>query len=445
MDLIEKVRAAGIVGAGGAGFPTHVKIRCQAEYAIANGAECEPLLRADQQVMALYANELLEGMRAVMTETGAKKGVICLKSHYHEAIRALQKEIGGRKDISLLLMKSYYPAGDEQQIVYEVTGKVVPTGGLPLDVGAVVLNVSTLVNVARALKGIPVTEKCLTVGGEVKNPSTFTVPVGTPVSALVAAAGGPADRENYTLILGGPCMGPLSDDWETPVTKTMGGILVFKKSHPLIAKKMPNTSLDIKLIQAACSQCSFCTQLCPRNSLGLNVKPHKVMRAVENKSGTLLGDFNGIFSCSECGLCTYYACNFGLKPSVMMSGMKKTLAQQGVRAKKEVYGRPDGGLENKKVPVSRLIGRLGVGAYDVPAPLLESFPQVKKVRIPLKMHIGTPGVSLMKPGDTVAKGQLIAAVGEDALGANIHASISGSVVQVTKDFIEIEAQGGDQV
>lgn len=438
MDLIEKIRNAGVVGAGGAGFPTHVKIKCKAEVAVANGAECEPLLRVDQQVMALYAAEVVAGLRAVIEHTGAKKGVICLKSHYHEALDALRKEIGGAADISLLLMKSYYPAGDEQQIVYEVTGKVVPTGGLPLDVGAVVLNVSTLINVARAIGDIPVTDKYITVGGEVKHPSTFQVPIGAPVSALIEAAGGPADRDRYTLILGGPCMGPLSDDWDTPVTKTTGGVLVLEKDHPLVFKKKPGP-MDMKMVKAACSQCSYCTQLCPRNSLGLNVQPHKAMRAAGNVNGALLGDFNGTFSCCDCGICTYYACNFGLKPSLVMSGMKKGLAQQGIRPKKEVYGAPDGGLENKKVPVKRLISRLGVGKYDVPAPLAGSFPQVKKVRIPLKMHIGVPAASLVKNGDAVSKGQLIAAVGEKDLGANIHASISGTVVKVANDFIEIEA------
>jgi Na+-translocating ferredoxin:NAD+ oxidoreductase RnfC subunit len=439
MDLIEKVRAAGVVGAGGAGFPTHVKIKCKADYAIANGAECEPLLRVDQQVMALYANEVVAGLRAVMAQTEAKQGVICLKTHYHDAADAMQKEIGNAKDISLHLMKSYYPAGDEQQIVYEVTGKVVPTGGLPLDVGAVVLNVSTLINVARAMNDVPVTDKYITVNGEVGRPSTFNVPIGTPVGALIEAAGGPADRERYTLILGGPCMGPLCDDWETPVTKTTGGVLVLEKNHPLIAKKRPNSPSDIKLVKAACSQCSFCSQLCPRNSLGLNVQPHKAMRAAGYENGVLLGNVNGIFSCCDCGLCTYYACNFGLKPSVMMSGMKKGLMQQGIRPNKEVYAETDGGFENKKVPVSRLISRLGVSRYDVPAPFTENFAQVKKVRIPLKMHIGVPAAGIVKIGDAVEKGQLIAAMEENRLGANIHASISGTVANVTKEFIEIDA------
>ena len=189
MELNKLVCDAGILGAGGAGFPTHVKINCKAEIVLANGAECEPLLRVDQQVMQVYAAEVVRGIQAVKEFTGAKRAVICLKEHYADAVRALQKATKDT-DVELHLLDAYYPAGDEQQIVYEVTGKVVPTGGLPLDVGAVVCNVSTLVNIAAALDGKKVVDKHVTVGGAVKNPVTLRVPVGTMLSELLAAAGG---------------------------------------------------------------------------------------------------------------------------------------------------------------------------------------------------------------------------------------------------------------
>lgn len=135
MSLIDNIRDAGIVGAGGAGFPTHVKVNCKAEYIIANGAECEPLLRVDQQLMRDHADMVVKGILAVQESTGAAHAVICLKEHYHDAVVALKKAAEGT-GVEIKLFKSYYPAGDEQQMVYEVTGRVVPTGGLPLDVGA---------------------------------------------------------------------------------------------------------------------------------------------------------------------------------------------------------------------------------------------------------------------------------------------------------------------
>ncbi len=437
MDIVKLVREAGVVGAGGAGFPTHVKINCSAGLVIANGAECEPLLRVDQQVMACYAAELVEGLRAVMAATGAKESVICLKSHYKDAVAALTEQVKDMPDIRLHTMKSYYPAGDEQTMVYEVTGRVVPTGGLPLDVGVVVCNVSTLVNVRESLRGAPVTDKFVTVGGQVQKPVTLKAPVGTPIRRLVEEAGGPADLKQFIYILGGPCMGAVTEDWDAPVTKTTGGVLVFHKTHGIVSKKGQFSRQDNKLIKGVCCQCSLCTQLCPRNALGLHVEPHKAMRAIASGNGELLGECNGIFSCCDCGVCTYYACNFGLKPASVMTLFKENLRQKGVKPKKEVYGRPDGGILTKRVPVKRLIGRLGISAYDVPAPLVPEPLDVREVAIPLKMCVGSAAKPVVKGGQRVRRGELIADVEEGVLGAKVHASIDGTVLSVTEEQVRI--------
>ncbi len=429
-NIIERIQEAGVVGAGGAGFPTHIKVNCSAEYVIANGAECEPLLRVDQQVMQKHAREIALAMMAVMEQTGAKYGVIATKSHYGEAVDALKKGIEGTP-ITLHLMRSYYPAGDEQQIIYEVTGRVVPTGGLPLDVGAIVVNVSTLVNIYDALRGVPVTDKYVTVSGAVRHPLTVSVPIGTPIKKLIDAAGGAIG--DCTVIIGGPCMGFVTDDLDTVVTKTTGGVLCLPKDHPLLAKKLSG-DMDVRLAKAVCCQCSMCSQMCPRNSLGLHVLPHKAMMAAAYGDEKLLGDFNGIFSCCDCGICTYFACNFGLKPSKITQGMKMQLLKNGVKPKKEVYGPVDRGLEEKKVPTSRMIARLGVEEYDVPAPM-EGGIHTDSVRIPMRMHIGVPATPVVRVGDTVQKGQLIAE--PQGMGAKIHASISGTVQNVNQDFIEI--------
>ncbi len=429
-SILERIQDAGVVGAGGAGFPTHVKVNCSAEYVIANGAECEPLLRVDQQVMQKYAREIALAMMAVMEQTGAKYGVIATKEHYGDAVAALKKGIEGTP-IKLHLMESYYPAGDEQQIIYEVTGRVVPTGGLPLDVGAIVVNVSTLVNIYDALRGIPVTDKYVTVGGAVRRPLTVSAPIGTPIRLLVEAAGGVTG--DCTIIIGGPCMGFVTDDMETVVTKTTGGILCMPRDHPLIQKKLGG-DMDIRLAKAVCCQCSQCTQMCPRNSLGLHVLPHKAMMAAAYGDENLLGDYNGIFSCCDCGICTYFACNFGLKPSKITQGLKAQLLRNGVKPKKEVYGGADRGMEEKKVPTSRLIARLGVSQYDVPSPM-EGQVHASVVRIPLKIHIGVPASPVVRPGDPVQKGQLIA--DPQGMGAKIHASISGTVTEAGQDIIEI--------
>ena len=391
MDVKEMVMNAGILGAGGAGFPTHVKINCQAGAVIVNGAECEPLLRVDQQVMELYAAEVVEGLRLVMEQTGAKEGVIALKKHYEGAVKALGAAIEPFGQLRLHLLREYYPAGDEQQIVYEVTGRVVPTGGLPLDVGAVVCNASTLLNVADAAAGKKVVEKYVTVGRVV-------------------------------------------DDPDVPVTKTTGGFLAFPVDHPLW--KLREETLNMQLIRSVCCQCSMCTQMCPRNALGLNVQPHKAMRTIAQGTD-LLGDANGVFSCCNCGVCTYYACNFGLKPSQAMQQMKAMLAQKGVKPRKEVYTRADLSIDDKKLPVKRLIARMGLERYDVDAPLSEKLLPTGQVRIMLRMGVGAPSVPVVGVGDKVRKNTLIADIAPGKLGVKMHASISGTVTAVTDSYIEI--------
>lgn len=432
MDVKEMVMNAGILGAGGAGFPTHVKINCQAGAVIVNGAECEPLLRVDQQVMELYAAEIVEGLRLVMEQTGAKEGIIALKKHYEGAVKALGAAIEPFGQLRLHLLREYYPAGDEQQIVYEVTGRVVPTGGLPLDVGAVVCNASTLLNVADAAAGKKVVEKYVTVGGAVRTPRTFKVPVGISCRELLEAAGGTDGPCRY--IIGGPCMGRVTDDPDVPVTKTTGGFLAFPVDHPLW--KLREETLNMQLIRSVCCQCSMCTQMCPRNALGLNVQPHKAMRTIAQGTD-LLGDANGVFSCCNCGVCTYYACNFGLKPSQAMQQMKAMLAQKGVKPRKEVYTRADRSIDDKKLPVKRLIARMGLERYDVDAPLSEKLLPTGQVRIMLRMGVGAPSVPVVGVGDKVRKNTLIADIAPGKLGVKMHASISGTVTAVTDSYIEI--------
>lgn len=437
MSIIEMIRNAGIVGEGGAGFPTHVKVNCKAECVIANGAECEPLLRVDQQIMQYYPEQVVAGLMAVMKQTGAGRGVIALKDHYTEAIAALNQVVKDKPGIELYTMKSTYPAGDEQQIVYSVMNLVVPTGGLPRDVGAVVSNVSTLRDIGRAMQGNVVTDKYVTVGGAVTHPITVQVPIGTSGLELLKAAGGTTEKD-CVFVIGGPCMGRISETADFPVTKVMGGILAIPRSHPLLAKKRPEINLQV--MQAVCCQCSMCTQMCPRNSLGLGVEPHKAMRAVAY--GKNLGiHMNGIFSCCDCGICTYYACNFGLKPSKVMQMLKKSMADAGIKPEKETSSGACPGIEYKKLPVSRLIDRLGIREYDVPAPMVQEILKVRKVCIPLHMHIGAPAVPVVQVGQKVNKGALIADIPEKGLGAKVHASISGIVRDISEDSITIA--GGD--
>ena len=178
MDIRSAVREAGVVGAGGAGFPTHVKLDAQVEYVLGNGAECEPLLHKDAELTEAYADQVIKGIELSMQATGADKAIFGIKAKRTKTVAALE-EATRSKGIKIQLFGDYYPAGDEFVLVYECTGRLIPAGGIPLQVGAVVHNSETLFNMAEAMDGRPVTKKILTVTGEVKNPISMpAVPVG---------------------------------------------------------------------------------------------------------------------------------------------------------------------------------------------------------------------------------------------------------------------------
>lgn len=437
MNVVEQVRAAGVVGAGGAGFPTHVKLSARAETVLANGAECEPLLRCDQLLMQRRADRVVRGVELAMEAVGASQGVIATKAHYEAAVDALRRALGGRRDITLHLMDSYYPSGDEKSIIFEVTGRVAPSGRLPADVGCVVSNVATLANVADAAEGKPVTDRDVTVGGDVPCPVTVTVPVGSPMREVMALSGFGGSREQFALIVGGPCMGRIEEDWDAPITKTTGGLLLLRRTHPLIVRRTQSPERMLKVARAVCCQCSQCTQMCPRNALGLNVQPHKAMRALVTGSGALLGDPKAILGCSSCGVCTNYACPMGLAPSEVMALYKNELGKAGVRPEPETRIASDPFAVYKHVPVSRLIARMGLSDYDVPAPYAETDYRPGRVTLPLRQHVGKPAVPVVRAGDRVRAGDVVAEIPEKSLGARIHASIDGVVAGVDADAIRI--------
>ena len=430
--MLDKIFEAGVVGAGGAGFPTHVKYKARAEVFIVNAIECEPLLRTDRHIVEAFAPEIVAASLRIKAHLGADRAVIAVKEHNAGMVDALRKAAEG-KAVELYLSPSVYPAGDEQNLIHCVTGRVVPTGGLPLDVGCVVSNAATVYQVYEALQGRPVTDKVITIGGAVRNPITVQAPIGTPLADLPALAGGPVGDCVY--IIGGPLMGRVAESLEgESVTKTTGGLLAIPREAALLGRKDGDLQREVRMARAVCCQCSMCTQMCPRNAMGLNVQPHKIMRALAaGNCGLIGGETNGVWSCCDCGICTYYACNFGLHPSKMMQVYKDRMRKEGARPVKEVRYEPQG-FETKRLPTGRLLSRLDLEKYDADAPFAGTV-ETPVVRIPLKMHTGGPDRPVVTAGTAVQKGQLIAE--PESLGARIHASIAGTVTQVTGQYIEI--------
>lgn len=447
MQLTKLIYQAGIIGCGGAGFPTHAKYNGTIETIIINGAECEPLLQTDRYLMRNKAGELIKAADMLLRETGAGGCVIALKASYTREIAALEEAIRSLgSDVRLHRLESFFPAGDEQTIVYEVTGKVVPPAGIPLNVGCVVNNVATLYGIYEAMEGRPFTQKYLTVTGEVKHPVIAKVPIGTPVSECLKLAGGPL-LSDYVVVNGGPMMGKLMSKEEAEsacVTKTMSGLIVLSTDSSIARRSEVTLKHMLNRAKSACIQCSFCSQLCPRALLGHPLEPHRIMRKLSScRDLTEILDDRDVQNaalCCECGICEVYACPMGLQPRRVNSLLKGELAGAGIRYQRtEGEWEPDPNRNMRKAPTARVASRAGVAAFEEIQidELKEITPESSgTVRLALRQSIGAPSQPVVKDGERVEKGQLIAACPEGSLGSALHASISG-VAALEEKYLEI--------
>ena len=413
MNELDLLRQGGVVGGGGAGFPLWKKLAAPADTLLINGAECEPLLKSDQYLMRKYPDQLIEAASRLAAIVSAKEAVICLKDHYAAQIAALR----------------------EAALLHSATGRTVPPGGLPGKVGCTVVSVSTALNALRALNGKPVTRRFVTVAGEVKRPGVYCAPIGMPVSLLLEQAGGPI-IPRYRLVLGGPMMGPLAaEGMENVVTKTLGGVLVLPAEHTLV--RHAELTMDQARVRArsTCIQCRTCTDLCPRHLLGHPIYPHLTMRAFA--AGDKLEP--SAMLCMECGVCELYACPMGLNPRRVQQMHKAALRAQGEKPVFELK-EPPALAEIHQAPSGRVLARIDAKRYDMPVPeeAIETTSPI--VCIPVKQHIGAPAEPCVQAGSTVQRGDVIARMADGALGADIHASVCGTVERVEDGMIVIRTK-----
>jgi Na+-translocating ferredoxin:NAD+ oxidoreductase RnfC subunit len=418
------VEECGVVGAGGGGFPTEVKLRSAVPLVIVNGAECEPLLHKDKELLRHEAGAMLAGLREVMNRVGASEGVVGVKDKYEDVLRSLQPLLSA--GVRTFPLSDSYPAGDEFVLVHDVTGRVIPPGGLPRDVGALVVNVETLVNVGL---GRPVTHKVLTVAGAVREPVTLRVPIGTPIGEVITAAGG-ATEPNVAVLLGGVMMARPAPSLVEPVTKTTGGVVVLPATHPLAQRHAATPSRVERIGRAACDQCRFCTELCPRYLIGHPIEPHRAMQALgfTGEKGPLIA---GTLYCCECNLCTLYSCPEDLDPKNVCVAAKPAARERKLffaGRMEEVKAHPLAAA--RRVPTRRLMAKLGLASFRNVGPLEDRPLAPRRVVLPLKQHAGPPARAVVRPGERVKPGDVVAAPAAGALGALIHASISGTVRDV---------------
>lgn len=439
MSLLDMIKEAGIVGAGGAGFPTHAKLASKAEYILLNGAECEPLLRVDQQLMYLFPDEIIKGFEAAGRLVNASKAIIGIKGKHKEVVSILRERIDAMQMGSFIEVRELpdiYPAGDEQVLVYELTGRVVPEAGIPIHVGCVVINTETAFNIYRASRKISVTEKYITVAGDIPKRLTVKVPVGTPIIDVLKLSG-IEDFNNYAVIDGGPMMGPVMKNIDGYVSKKTKGFVILRKHHTLIKRKSMSMEQTRRINRASCEQCRMCTDMCPRYLLGHDLQPHKMMRVI-NYSLENTEDQNNVYLCCQCNLCELFSCPTGIYPRSANQYIKQKLIEKNIRfksTKEEFFVRDS--RENRMIPSKRLIARLGLSEFDKPAPMSEITISPEIVSIAKSQHVGAPAIPVVSVGDHVNAGQLIGKIPEDSLGAAIHASISGTVIEIENAYITI--------
>lgn len=287
-SFVQAVAESGLVGLGGAAFPTAVKLNGEPETVIINGAECEPYITSDTYTMTEKRNEIIEGIDLIKKYLCPKKVIIAIEGDKKHAIQKLKTAVEGKEGVEVEVLPTLYPQGGEKVLVFNVTNKVIPEGKLPGDVGVLVLNVTTVAFIARYVRtGMPLTEKCITVDGNaIKNKGNYIAPIGTRIQDLADAAGGyicPPQK----ILLGGPMMGVAVPETEYPVMKGTNAVLFFDKSEADIPPETP------------CINCGRCIQRCP-----LRLDPPGFGKAYAKKDCATLEALK-VNLCMECGVCAY--------------------------------------------------------------------------------------------------------------------------------------------
>ena len=419
------MRKFGIVGAGGAGFPSYAKLAEGANLLLINGSECEPLLYTDYVILKNEMTAVISGVSEVLSHTGIPKALLAVKSHTAKMLGLSNGEKLADK-IYVRELPDVYPIGDEVSLIYEATGRQIKPGKLPISEGVIVYNVETMYNLARAVRfGEPITKKWLTVGGAIDNPTVIKVPIGAKISDIFKKLGIEIN-DGYTVLDGGPSMGKVINPTTYSVTKTTKGILILPNDTEAIRARTVSVKMAVARAETACCQCTRCTDMCPRFLLGYPLEPHKMVRTAMGAATVMPEMVISATLCCGCGICESLACSQGISPRAVIENYKALLAKNKLRFNLDGDYNVRGERDYRMIPYKKWMSALGVTKFDKIADYGGEINGFSRVEIPLSSHIGAPSVPSVIDGDTVKAGDLIAGAA-DGLSLPQHASVDGTV------------------
>ncbi len=439
LELKSIMQKNGIVGAGGAGFPSFGKLTDGASFLLINAVECEPLMYTDLTLCDEKLDDIVTGMRAVMEFANIPEGLLCIKD-YRALHLGLQDGQVLAEGIRVKHVPNVYPMGDEINLIYTATGRLVQPGHLPISQGIIVYNSETVYNIGLAVRhDQPVVEKWLTIGGNVPEVLCVRVPIGMKVTDLLKQMN-VVIPENHVVIDGGPSMGNIINVKNAVVTKTTKALLILPDDIRAVTGKLRTMNENLRMAASTCCQCTRCTDMCPRHLLGFPLEPHKMVRATLSTAQITPELVLSANLCCACDICGTFACCQGISPMQVIKEFKAILGKHKVRYMAD----PDDHFEvNPDRPYRMLNSQkwkdmLGVTRFDRYPTYIEKPVVAKHVEIKMSQHIGSPSMPIVAVGDTVTAGQMIAAAG-NGLSVPQYASIAGKVTFVDDTKIVIDA------
>ena len=439
-DLKQLLKDNGVVGAGGAGFPSYCKLAEGADTLLINAVECEPLLYTSYTLMQERIRDIVIGMRAVMEYGKIARGLLAVKDYRAKKLGyADGQELA--PGVFIKYIPNVYPMGDEINLIYTATGRVVPPGQLPITRGVIVFNTETIYNIGLVVQfNQPVTKTYLTISGDTPKAYCVKVPVGMKISEVLKIMNVNVP-DTHVVIDGGPSMGTVVNLATDVVKKPCSGLLILPKTIPAVANKLRTKEDNFRRASSVCCQCNRCTDMCPRHLLGYPLEPHKMVRSTLSAAMADPELIKTATMCCGCDICSTLACCQEISPMQIIKEYKGILAKNRMKymADPNEQFTPSPDREARMVSAGKWKEMLGVAKYDKFPPIyVEEKLKATEVYVPMSQHIGAPAVPIVAVGDLVEENQMIAKAAE-GLSVPHFAPITGRVTYVDAKTIVIHA------